>query len=88
MARSAFLAQRFDAMAAFQGRESDFTAALRALWFDAHMDDGPARDFVAAVVGTDRMVYGTNFGGWDTPAATDDFDASLTPNAERLLRLR
>jgi hypothetical protein len=39
------------------------------------------------VVGTDRMVYGTNFGGWDTPTTTDDFDASLTPNAERLLRL-
>jgi hypothetical protein len=33
------------------------------------------------------MVYGTNFGGWDTPTATDDFDASLTPNAHRLLRL-
>jgi hypothetical protein len=33
------------------------------------------------------MVYGTNFGGWDTPTTTDDFDAGLTPNAERLLRL-
>jgi hypothetical protein len=33
------------------------------------------------------MVYGTNFGGWDTPSTTDEFDASLTPNARRLLRL-
>jgi aminocarboxymuconate-semialdehyde decarboxylase len=83
----AFLARRFDAMAAFQGRESDFAADLRQLWFDSHMDDGRARDLVASVVGVDRMVYGTNFGGWDAPPAAGEFDASLTPNAERLLRL-
>jgi aminocarboxymuconate-semialdehyde decarboxylase len=83
----AFLAQRFDSMASFQGRESDFAAALSRLWFDSHLEPGAARDLVVATVGVDRMVYGTNFGGWDTPAATDDFDASLTPNAPRLLRL-
>ena len=83
----AFLAQRFDSMANFQGRESDFAAALSRLWFDSHLEPGAARDLVVATVGVDRMVYGTNFGGWDTPAATDDFDASLTPNAHRLLRL-
>jgi aminocarboxymuconate-semialdehyde decarboxylase len=83
----AFLAQRFDSMAAFQRRESDFAGALRRLWFDSHLEPGPARDLVVATVGVDRMVYGTNFGGWDTPRATDEFDASLTPNARRLLRL-
>jgi aminocarboxymuconate-semialdehyde decarboxylase len=83
----AFLAERFDVMAAFQGRESDLAADLRRLWFDSHMDDGRARDFVVAVVGADRMVYGTNFGGWDAPRTAGEFDASLTPNAERLLRL-
>lgn len=83
----AFLAQRFDSMATFQGRESDFAAALSRLWFDSHLEPGAARDLVVETVGVDRMVYGTNFGGWDTPAATDDFDASLTPNAHRLLRL-
>ena len=40
-----------------------------------------------ATVGVDRMVYGTNFGGWDSPTTPDAFDASLTSNAERLLRL-
>lgn len=40
----AFLAERFDAMAAFAGRESDFGSALRNVWFDSHMDAGPARD--------------------------------------------
>lgn len=83
----AFLAQRFDSMAEFRGADSDFAASLRRLWFDSHLEPGPARDLVVDTVGVDRMVYGTNFGGWDTPTATDDFDASLTPNAHRLLRL-
>jgi aminocarboxymuconate-semialdehyde decarboxylase len=83
----AFLAQRFDSMARFRGGDSDFAASLRRLWFDSHLEPGPARDLVVETVGLDRMVYGTNFGGWDTPTATDDFDASLTPNAHRLLRL-
>ena len=83
----AFLAQRFDSMATFRGAESDFAASLRRLWFDSHLEPGPARDLVVETVGIDRMVYGTNFGGWDTPTTTDDFDASLTPNAHRLLRL-
>jgi aminocarboxymuconate-semialdehyde decarboxylase len=83
----AFLAQRFDSMAAFRGVESDFAASLARLWFDSHLEPGAARDLVVETVGVDRMVYGTNFGGWDTPTTTDDFDASLTPNAHRLLRL-
>ena len=83
----AFLAQRFDSMAHFLGNESDFAGSLRRLWFDSHLEPGPARDLVVDTVGVDRMVYGTNFGGWDTPTSTDGFDASLTPNAHRLLRL-
>jgi hypothetical protein len=38
-------------------------------------------------LGTQRLVYGTNFGGWDTPRQVDAFAASLSANAERLLRL-
>jgi aminocarboxymuconate-semialdehyde decarboxylase len=83
----AFLAQRFDSMAKFRGADSDFAASLRRLWFDSHLEPGSARDLVVDTVGLGRMVYGTNFGGWDTPTSTDDFDASLTPNAHRLLRL-
>ena len=83
----AFLAQRFDSMAKFRGNESDFAASLGRLWFDSHLEPGAARDLVVDTVGEGRMVYGTNFGGWDTPVATDAFDASLTPNANRLLRL-
>ncbi len=83
----AFLAQRFDSMASFRGKNSNFAESLRRLWFDSHLEPGPARDLVVQTVGLDRMVYGTNFGGWDTPTSLDDFDLSLTPNARRLLRL-
>ena len=83
----AFLADRFDAMARFRRSEPDFVDRLSHLWFDAHMEPGPSRDLLVDMVGTERMVYGTNFGGWDVPTTTDAFDASLTPNARRLLRL-
>jgi aminocarboxymuconate-semialdehyde decarboxylase len=83
----AFLVERFDSMARFRRQEEGFGKALRKLWFDSHMEAGPSRQLLVDLVGIDRLVYGTNFGGWDTPPHTDDFDASLTPNVERLLRL-
>ncbi len=68
-------------------RENGFQAMLHKLWFDAHVDGEPAHKRLVEVMGTDRLVYGTNFGGWDTPAPANEFAASLTPNAQRLLRL-
>ena len=63
------------------------TSRLRKLWFDAHVEGRGALDLLIETVGQDRLVYGTNFGGWDKPTSTSAFYASLTPNAERLLRL-
>lgn len=83
----AYLVERFASMARFRRDESDLAGQLGQLWFDAHMEPGPARQMLVDLVGTDRMVFGTNFGGWDTPTATDEFDESLTPNALRLLRM-
>ncbi len=83
----AFLAQRFVSMAAFRRSDVDLVGGLRRLWFDSHLEPGPALDLVIATVGVDRMVFGTNFGGWDTPTHLNAFDRSLTPNANRLLRL-
>ena len=83
---SAYLVDRFDSMSRFRRQPAAFAEGLGRLWFDAHMEDGAARDLLIDIVGTDRMVFGTNFGGWDTPPEADDFDRSLTPNAERLLR--
>lgn len=68
-------------------QEHGFQAMLQKLWFDAHVDGETAHNRLLEVVGADRLVYGTNFGGWDTPSAADEFAASLTPNAEKLLRL-
>lgn len=42
-------------------------AALRRLWFDAHMSDPTTTSALAALVGADRLVGGTNFAGWDQP---------------------
>jgi aminocarboxymuconate-semialdehyde decarboxylase len=68
-------------------QEHGFQTMLRKIWFDAHVDGETAHNRLVEVVGHDRLVYGTNFGGWDTPSAADEFAASLTPNAEKLLRL-
>ena len=68
-------------------KENGLDHMLRKLWFDAHVDGETAHNRLLEVVGHDRLVYGTNFGGWDTPSAADHFAASLTPNAEKLLRL-
>lgn len=82
----AFLAQRFDSMAAFRRSDTDLVAGLRGLWFDNHLEPGPALDLVTATVGTDRMVFGTNFGGWDAPTEITEADRALADNARRLLR--
>ena len=83
----AFLTQRIDSMAEFLGNESDFAKGLQLLWFDSHLEAGPAHDLVVSTVGVDRMVFGTNFGGWDVPKEVTDFDRSLSDNAIKLLRL-
>ncbi len=83
----AFLKQRFESMATFLGEESTFAEDLKLLWFDSHLEEGPAHDLVVSTVGSDRMVFGTNFGGWDTPTVVTDFDRDLTANAIQLLRL-
>lgn len=64
-----------------------FRNAMSRLWFDAHTEGAAAHAMLVDTLGTERLVYGTNFGGWDTPRQVGDFAASLTANAERLLRL-
>lgn len=70
-------------------RYNGFLEHLRRLWFDSHMDAQPALDLLVSAVGADRVVFGTNYGGWDSGGshARDQFTLSLTPNARRLLRL-
>ena len=70
-------------------RDGGFLRHLRRLWFDTHMDAAPALDLLVATVGTERLVFGTNYGGWDSGGrhARDEFTLSLSHNARRLLRL-
>lgn len=66
-----------------------FDALLQRLWFDCHVHHEPSLRLLVAVVGADRVVYGTNFGGWDQGGAMPlgDLDASIRANTRRLLRL-
>lgn len=88
-----FLIERFEKMAAFRAwappavRELGFRTMLRRLWFDAHVEGAGPHALLVDAVGTDQLVYGTNFGGWDTPRALEPFAADYTANARRLLRL-
>ncbi|PEQ11306.1 amidohydrolase [Novosphingobium sp. PC22D] len=66
-----------------------FEEEARKLWFDIHMHDDEALALLARRVGTSRLVYGTNFAGWDAPErfTLPVIDAPLADNARRLLRL-
>ena len=90
-----FLIGRFERAAATrpwsQGalREHGFAAAMSRLWFDSHVHGEQQRALLLSVVGQDRLVFGTNFVGWDQ-GATSELDPAAeqhSANARRLLRL-
>lgn len=69
-----------------------FDPLLRRLWLDTHVHSEQSLSLLVAVVGTDRLVFGTNFAGWDdsgTHAVSEvgDLMPTLSRNARRLLRL-
>jgi aminocarboxymuconate-semialdehyde decarboxylase len=69
-------------------QEGAFARQLGRLWYDVHMHDERAVDLLAERVGTQRLVYGTNFAGWDAPDkfTPPKLDAPLADNARTLLR--
>ena len=71
------------------GHADAFDEQLARLWFDCHVAGAAEFAFVTGVLGTDRLVYGTNFGGWDRGTGPDvgELAATLNENAARLLRL-
>jgi len=66
-----------------------FDAAVDRLWFDCHVSGEAEFTFAIEQLGTERLVFGTNFGGWDTGSVDHlgDLGAKLNANAARLLRL-
>ncbi len=71
--------------------EGAFEEALKRLWFDTHVHDPRVLSWVIELMGTDRLLLGTNFSGWDQHAMTQDIGADLADkmaaNAKRLLRV-
>jgi aminocarboxymuconate-semialdehyde decarboxylase len=69
-------------------KDGAFEQALTRLWYDAHVTDPSALALLRNWVGNDRIVYGTNFAGWDQPEEghQGDIDPLWAENARRLLR--
>ncbi|HEX5191941.1 MAG TPA: hypothetical protein VFW09_04000, partial [Solirubrobacteraceae bacterium] len=71
-------------------RDAGFVSYLQRLWFDTHVHSVQALHTLAEIAGTERLVYGTNFAGWDAEAPGTDLrvpGVDLAVNAQRLLRL-
>jgi aminocarboxymuconate-semialdehyde decarboxylase len=71
------------------GDPDDVDRGLARLWFDNHVGDLAAARLLESRVGTDQLVLGTNFAGWDDggPECFGVDPAVLRGNALRLLRL-
>ena len=68
-------------------KKNGFRSELKKLWFDSHVEGNAAENLLVDLIGKDRLVYGTNLGGWDTPKELNMMAKELTGNAEKLLRI-
>jgi aminocarboxymuconate-semialdehyde decarboxylase len=69
-------------------KDGAFESLLSRLWFDTHVSDERALALLKQVAGTDHLVFGTNFAGWDQSGGGHHgpVDARFAANARRLLR--
>jgi aminocarboxymuconate-semialdehyde decarboxylase len=65
----------------------EFDRMLRRLWFDCHVHDRLALELLVQSVGVSRIVFGTNFAGWDqgTTQALGPHGPQVHRNTLRLL---
>ena len=90
---AAFLAEKMDQLAqvdpaASEGvKQNGFGHELQKLWFDTHVKGEVAAAALRHYAHEDKLVLGTNLGGFDTPEALSADAAGLSQNARRLLRL-
>jgi len=89
----AFLAEKIDQLAqvdpaASEGvKQNGFDHELQKLWFDTHVKGEVAATALRHYAHEDKLVLGTNLGGFDTPEELTADAARLSQNARRLLRL-
>lgn len=87
------LAERRPSMPEWIREPGAFADAFGRLWFDCHVTGDAEFAFAVDQLGTDRLVFGTNFGGWDSPKDPSEMShleyliPTLNANAKRLLRL-
>jgi aminocarboxymuconate-semialdehyde decarboxylase len=90
---AAFLAEKIDQLAqidpaASEGvKQNGFGHELKKLWFDTHVKGEVAATALRHYAHEEKLVLGTNLGGFDTPEALRADAVSLSQNARRLLRL-
>ena len=64
-----------------------FEALLHRLWFDIHVHAAASVELLRSRVNCDRLLFGTNFAGWDQQAGDVREDARpYADNTRRLLR--
>ena len=66
-----------------------FEERLSRIWFDNHLNNEASLALLTGLVGDERLVFGTNFSGWDAPddLASNRPPAKLADNGRRLLRI-
>lgn len=83
------LAERRPSSPEWLKEPGEFRRQLSRLWFDLHVTGDDERRFAVSQLGTERLVFGTNFAGWDggEAAAAGKLADQLNDNAARLFRL-
>lgn len=83
------LAERRPSMPEWIRQPGAFDDQIGRLWFDLHVTGEAERAFAVAQLGTERLVFGTNFAGWDggDTSGIADLAPTLDANAVRLFRL-
>lgn len=67
-------------------KDGAFEQALKRFWFDMHLNDARAEQLLTSLVGQERLVYGTNFAGWDDDGHHAPQNPVYADNARRLMR--
>lgn len=68
-------------------QDGAFEELLHRLWFDIHVHDGDSVELLTTKVNPKRLVFGSNFAGWDQHVGNvRSLAERYTDNARRLLR--